>query len=79
MKYIEAKAGNLKDIQMHLTNYAINKDCKDFQENTNEDDDFVGHKRSVKSFYKYLAELGHDAVKIQDEIKKIIIKTMISG
>jgi len=32
---------------MHLTNYAINKHSEDFVENEKEDEDDVGHKRSL--------------------------------
>jgi len=36
---------------MHLTNYAINKKNENFEFNVNKDNDFTGHKRSVKRFY----------------------------
>ena len=34
---------------MHLTNYAINKDCEEFIPNQGINDDDVGHKRSLTS------------------------------
>jgi len=41
---------------MHLTNYSINKFSKNFVFNETSDQDDVGHKRSIKSVFKYLKE-----------------------
>jgi len=46
---------------MHLTNYAINKNNKNFIFNRNSKNDFVGSKRSLKRFYEWLETHGHDA------------------
>ncbi len=37
---------------MHLTNYAINKNNPDFIQNKDFRKDFIGHKRSLNSFYQ---------------------------
>lgn len=48
--------GNLKNLFMHLTNYAINKESEDFQYNESETDDGTGHKRSLEYVYNLLRE-----------------------
>jgi tubulin polyglutamylase TTLL6/13 len=61
---------------MHLTNYAINKNSKNFVKNSNADDDDVGNKRSLTWFYKYLEDLGHDTTAMIAKISQIITKTI---
>lgn len=56
--YTEPRQKNIKNTCMHLTNYAINKNNKNFEFNVNEEEDFKGSKRSVKRFYEFLAEKG---------------------
>ena len=46
VKYQNPSPGNLGNLQMHLTNYAINKGSEAFVENENEADDSTGSKRS---------------------------------
>ena len=36
---------------MHLTNYSINKFSKNFKFNENNEDENVGHKRSMKQLF----------------------------
>lgn len=36
-------------MMMHLTNYAINKENPNFEQNEDVDADDVGHKRSLKA------------------------------
>ena len=78
---------------MHLTNYAINKNngafkqnagCrrKDSEEESAEEesgDEESGHKRSLNAILKILYEQGADADRVMDEIKDIIVKTLIVG
>ena len=45
---------------MHLTNYAINKDSPKFIFNESLNNMDVGHKRSLTSVFKRIAEEGHD-------------------
>ena len=56
--YVFPTSTNLSDVCMHLTNYAINKNNPKFQFNSNEEDNFTGHKRSLSSFFKHLSSLG---------------------
>ena len=48
-KYQKPKEDNLKNLCMHLTNYAINKDSENFVANTDKNNDDVGSKRSLQS------------------------------
>ena len=68
----------MEDVCMHLNNYSINKDNPNFVFNEDQDQDDVGHKRSLKSIYQFLEEAGHDVEKLKTEIEEIIIKTLIS-
>ena len=50
----------MKDVHMHLTNYAINKTNQKFIYNKSEKDMGKGHKRSLSAIYAYLAKIGVD-------------------
>ena len=77
--YLEPKTSNIQNTFMHLTNYAINKNNENFVFNEKAEDDFTGSKRSIKKFYSWLENQGHDAVTLKLNIKRIINKTLISG
>jgi tubulin polyglutamylase TTLL6/13 len=47
--------GNLDNLFMHLTNYAIQKKSDAFVKNADEEDN-QGHKRSLSSILEYLRE-----------------------
>jgi len=55
----------MKDTFVHLTNYAINKNNKNFVFNTDENNMDKGHKRSITSVYRYLAKQGVDIESLQ--------------
>jgi hypothetical protein len=59
---------------VHLTNYALNKDNKEFKQ-AKSIDDTQGHKRSITSLWKHL---GSDSAQVMEEIKDLTIKTMLS-
>ena len=60
--YSSPTNGNLKNLYMHLTNYAINKFNSKFQQNEeDEEEEEVGHKRSLKALLKIITKDGHDA------------------
>ena len=69
----------MDNLYIHLTNYAINKNSDKFQQNEDEEDDDQGHKRSFDAILRYLATMGHDTEKLKDEIREIIVKTLIVG
>ena len=48
-QYSTPVGDNMGNLFMHLTNYAINRNADNFQANEAEEDDAVGHKRSVSS------------------------------
>lgn len=58
----------MKDVHMHLTNYAINKNNKKFIFNNSEKDMNKGHKRSLTAIYKYLSSREIDVNKIKNKI-----------
>jgi tubulin polyglutamylase TTLL6/13 len=47
--------GNMDNLFMHLTNYAINRNADNFEANDGGEDD-GGHKRSVNSVLKLIEE-----------------------
>ena len=49
VKYEKPKKKNMKNMYMHLTNYAVNKRNPEFQYNEEETNDATGHKRSFSS------------------------------
>ena len=67
---------------MHLTNYAINKNSNKFVENDDADSngsqgDSDAHKRSLKSLWNMLQQMGHNVPQLLKQIDDIIIKTII--
>lgn len=64
---------------MHLTNYAINKNAANFQQNENEEGSGSSHKRSLKEIYRYMESRDIDTEKIIDSIDDLIVKTMITA
>lgn len=67
----------LKNMFVHLTNYALNKENQSFKQAKSIDDE-KGHKRSITSLWKKLESLGTNTLTIHDEIKDIIVKTVLS-
>ena len=69
----------MKDVHMHLTNYAINKNNHKFIYNKSEKDMGKGHKRSLSAIYAHLAKMGIDTDELKRKIDQVIIKTLIVG
>ncbi|XP_071844450.1 tubulin polyglutamylase ttll6-like isoform X5 [Apostichopus japonicus] len=74
MKYTEPTNGNVDDVCMHLTNYAINKHSSDFVRN-----DDTGSKRKTSTVNQWFDDHGYDKEKIWHDIHDVIIKTLISA
>ncbi len=72
-------SSNFSNTFIHLTNYAINKNSENFIFNSDPKQDNVGHKRSLTATLRTLKDLGFDTSKIWNDIKLIIIKTLISA
>jgi len=53
-KYESPMSTNLNNMQMHLTNYAINKESYGFVFNYDPNKDDVGHKRSLHAIFKHI-------------------------
>lgn len=70
---------NLKSNYMHLTNYSINKNSKDFVFNEDIGKADEGHKRTLTSVMKLLEGLGEDVKLLWKDIKKMIVKTICAG
>ena len=64
---------------MHLTNYAINKESPNFIFNEDIDNMNIGHKRSLTSVYRKIAENGHNVEELKQNINDLLIKTIITG
>lgn len=64
VKYQKPEKKNIKNMCMHLTNYAINKLNSDFEFNSDGLKDNIGHKRSFSSILKYLENVGQNANKV---------------
>lgn len=69
----------MKDVHMHLTNYAINKNNKNFIFNNSQKDMNKGHKRSLSAIYSYLASKQIDVGKMKARIDEMIVKTLLVG
>ncbi|KAJ3146996.1 Tubulin polyglutamylase ttll6 [Geranomyces michiganensis] len=75
--YREPRDGNLGNVCMHLTNYAINKNSEKF-DHAHEND--KGSKRSIKSVLQYLTDVrGPVAVeKLWRRIGEVVVKTLLT-
>ena len=69
---------NKANLNMHLTNYAINKNNPNYLPNKNIDNDDEGHKRSLSAIFKAFENIGCDVQSLKDEIDEIIVKTVFS-
>jgi len=63
---------------VHLTNYSINKKSKKFQSNQDAGS-AEGHKWSMKILWGELQKQGYDTVKIWEDIKDVVLKTLIAA
>ena len=75
--YEKPTRDNIDNVFMHLTNYAINKDSELYEENDEELD--KGHKRSLGAILSILKSEGADVDKFMEQVKEMIVKTIISG
>jgi len=77
-EYKKPGQGNITDVCMHLTNYAINKNSEKFIFNEDANKQDVGHKRNLESVWKHIdkTEGAGRSEKVKAEIEDIIIKTV---
>lgn len=71
-------AENCTNKYVYLTNYSINKKSEKFVQNTDWQEDNIGHKWSFSAFMKELALNGHDTDLVTKRIYDLIIKTIIA-
>ena len=77
-KYEPPKANNLKDVCMHLTNYAVNKHNENFVFNEDAGASDEGSKWSIQGLKEWMEANGHDFCGMWAEIVDLIVKTVIS-
>lgn len=71
--------GNMDNLFMHLTNYAINRNADNFEQGDDAEDE-GGHKRTVTSVLKTIEDNeGVSPEQIWTEIEDIAVKTLISA
>ncbi|CAD5121314.1 DgyrCDS9843 [Dimorphilus gyrociliatus] len=73
-KYLDPTHANVDNVFMHLTNYAINKNSKDFIR-----DDEAGSKRRITTINKWFVKNGYDIDQIWRDVDDVIIKTLVSA
>ncbi|XP_072927673.1 tubulin polyglutamylase ttll6-like [Hemitrygon akajei] len=73
-KYTEPTEKNLDDVCMHLTNYAINKNKKNFIQDENR-----GSKRKLSFFNRYMESNAYDLERLWSSIEDVVIKTILSA
>lgn len=77
-EYEKPNRHNMENVFMHLTNYAINKYSENYYDAEDNAGD-EGHKRPLSVILKILKSEGCDIEKLMDEIKDLIIKTIITA
>ena len=76
--YEAPKAANLKDVCMHLTNYAVNKHNDNFVFNEDEGATDEGSKWSIQGLKEYMAGAALDFPAMWASIVDLIVKTVLS-
>ena len=76
--YTKPSDQNMKNMFMHLTNYAINKNSTKFVQN-NDELQTDAHKRSLSALYERLEAEGHDIEMLKEGIADIVIKTLLTA
>lgn len=71
-RYKEPSGVNISNVFMHLTNYAVNKHSRTYNQDTE-----AGSKRKLTWFNRYMKNLGYDIEKLWRLIDEVIIKTVI--
>lgn len=66
----------ISDRYMHLTNFSVNKNNSEYKSNDDENS-CVGHKWSLKALWTYLQKQGVNTDKVWNNIKELVIKTII--
>jgi tubulin polyglutamylase TTLL6/13 len=67
----------MKNMFVHLTNYALNKENREFKQASSIDDD-KGHKRAITSLWKRLQQMDKDWEEVKSQIQDLCVKTILS-
>lgn len=68
----------LSDRYMHLTNYSINKLSSNYTKNEDAES-CSGHKWTLKTLWKYFAELGINTDGLWAALRNLVLRTVLSG
>lgn len=68
----------LSDRYMHLTNYSINKLSSNYTKNEDAES-CSGHKWTLKTLWKYFAELGINTDGLWAALRNLVLRTILSG
>lgn len=71
-RYKEPTGVNVSNVFMHLTNYAVNKHSRTYNQ-----DEEAGSKRKLTWFNSYLRSMGHDVDRLWRNIDDVLIKTIM--
>eukprot|EP01065_Artemidia_motanka_P045606 TRINITY_DN6736_c0_g1_i6.p1 TRINITY_DN6736_c0_g1~~TRINITY_DN6736_c0_g1_i6.p1 ORF type:complete len:776 (+),score=309.02 TRINITY_DN6736_c0_g1_i6:112-2439(+) len=77
--YTKPAEDNIENVQMHLTNYAINKTSENFVFNADECCGDTGHKRDFNFLNRWLRQEGHDVEAVWTRIDSVIVKTILAA
>eukprot|EP01138_Halocafeteria_seosinensis_P003705 gb/GECG01003788.1/.p1 GENE.gb/GECG01003788.1/~~gb/GECG01003788.1/.p1 ORF type:complete len:1015 (+),score=117.37 gb/GECG01003788.1/:1-3045(+) len=72
------KNGSVTNRYAHLTNYSVNKRSSIYDRNEDSNNDGQGSKWSLKALRRYFKDVGIDDVAVMNDIKDVVIKTLIS-
>lgn len=71
-RYKEPTGVNISNVFMHLTNYAVNKHSRTYNQ-----DEEAGSKRKLTWLNSYLRGMGHDIERLWKNIDDVLIKTIM--
>lgn len=68
-----------EDVNVHLTNFSLNKDDEGFIRAENNDEKVEDSKWSIPFFIDYLTKNGYNVKEIFEDIERVTIATIIAG
>lgn len=71
-RYKEPTGVNISNVFMHLTNYAVNKHSRTYNQ-----DEEGGSKRKLTWFNSFMRSMGHDVDRLWKNIDEVLIKTIV--
>lgn len=71
--------GDSSDLQMHLTNFSLNKGSNDFISSNDDNESIENSKWSLDFLLDHLRSLSIDTKKLMNDIEKVVISSLIAG